>query len=131
MIHLTSIATLVGFFGDAILQLLVKYNMGGSTGWGLKPYFKQHGSMEAMFTAAGMMALFFVIYVATGLPLKLQYLAIYGIILDLLFRKANLFPSLKGYYNHLNYFWSAVWGAIPMMIPLLILKVVNPNLKIY
>ena len=128
--HPTAIATLVGFFGDAILQVLVKMGMGGQTGWGLKPYFKQHGSTEALFTAAGMMALFFVIYVATGLPLKLQYLAIYGILLDLLFREANLFPSLKGYYGHLNYFWSAVWGAIPMMIPLLIMKAVNPKLKI-
>ena len=31
-----------------------------------------------------------------------------------------IFPSLKGYYSHLNYFWSAVWGAIPLMLPLLI-----------
>jgi hypothetical protein len=70
--HPTAIATLVGFFGDAILQFMVRMGMGGSTGWGLKPYFKQHGSTEALFTAAGMMALFFVLYVATGLPLKLQ-----------------------------------------------------------
>jgi hypothetical protein len=128
--HPTAIATLVGFFGDAILQFMVRMGMGGSTGWGLKPYFKQHGSTEALFTAAGMMALFFVLYVATGLPLKLQYLAVYGILLDLLFREANLFPSLKGYYQSLNYFWSAVWGAIPMMIPLLIMKAMNKDLKI-
>ena len=57
-----------------------------------------------------------------GLQPTLYSLAIYGIILDLLFRKTMWFPSLKGYYNHLNYFWSAFWGAIPMILPLLILQ---------
>jgi hypothetical protein len=36
-----------------------------------------------------------------------------------------LFPSLKGYYNNLNYFWSGFWGAIPMIIPLFIYNQIN------
>ena len=83
-----------------------------------------------MFTAAGMMAIFYIIYVAAGLPLKLQWLALYGVILDFIFRVSGIFPSLKGYYAHLNYFWSAVWGAIPMILPLLVWKAINKNIKI-
>lgn len=118
--QLLAIACLVGFVGDAVLQGLVKCGMGGDTGWGLKAYFVQHGRMEAMFTAAGMMTLFFVIYLAFNLRLKIPWLIVYGVALDLLFRQTRLFPSLDGYYKALNYFWSALWGAIPMMLPVLI-----------
>jgi len=117
---LISIACVTGFAGDAGLQLLTKI-MGGPSGWGLLPYFKQHGAAESLFIAGGMMTIFYVIYLyVLGLPPNLYYLAIYGIILDYIFRKTMLFPSLQGYYNHLNYFWSAFWGAIPMILPLVI-----------
>ena len=115
---LIAFACLSGFFGDALLQILTKY-MGGPTGWGLKEYFRQHGVAESMFVAAGMLTLFYVIYLfVLRLPVKWQYLALFGIILDYVFRKTMVFPSLKGYYQQLNYFWSAVWGAIPMILPL-------------
>ncbi len=122
-----SISILVGFFGDLVLQLLTKYfHMGGPTGWGLLPYFEKHGTNEAAFTAAGMMGLFYVFYLSIlGLPLRLDYLAVYGIVLDFIFRKLQLFSSLNGYYAHLNYFWSAVWGAIPMILPLIALRFVK------
>jgi hypothetical protein len=113
------IACLTGFIGDGLLQLLVSQNVGD---WGLGSYFSQHGRFESMFIAAGMMTLFYGIYIALKLPLKLEYLALYGIILDLIFRLTGLFPSLKSYYKHLNYFWSGIWGIIPMIIPLLIYK---------
>jgi hypothetical protein len=119
-LNIISISILTGFFGDALLQILVHYGIGD---WGLKKYFKQHGRAESMFIASGMMGLFFLLYVNLGLPLNLQYLAVYGILLDLLFRELNIFPSLKGYYKSLNYFWSAVWGIIPMILPLLILNI--------
>ena len=117
---IVSVSLLTGFFGDFILQLLTKYtNLGGKTGWGLIPYFSQHGSIEALFTAAGMMGIFYVIYLyVLRLPLNYIYLAIFGVLLDFIFRKMELFPSLDGYYRHLNYFWSVVWGAIPMIMPL-------------
>jgi uncharacterized membrane protein YvlD (DUF360 family) len=113
----------VGFFGDATLQLLTYNGMGGSDGWGLNSYFKQHGRAESMFIASGMMGLFYLIYMYLhckfGLPLNIWCLALYGIILDLIFRKLKIFQSLDGYYNSLNYFWSAIWGIIPMIIPFL------------
>ena len=46
--NIIGIACLVGFFGDAILQLATKYGMGGPSGWGLNEYFKQHGSPELL-----------------------------------------------------------------------------------
>jgi len=125
------LACLTGFFGDFLLQVLTKTTLGGSTGWGLKEYFKQHGKAESLFIASGMMTLFYVMYLTPSLlgykflPLSLIGLAIFGIVLDFIFRKTELFPSLKGYYNHLNYFWSAFWGAVPMMIPLVLYKLIN------
>jgi hypothetical protein len=125
--NLVTIAALVGFVGDAVLQVMVASGLGGPTGWGLKAYFKQHGRAESMFIAAGMMVIFYIMYLGTGLPLKLEYLAVYGIALDLLFREMRIFPSLDGYYKSLNYFWSAVWGAIPMMIPLAMFNQLNKS----
>ena len=115
-----SIACFTGFIGDAMLQALTKFwNMGGKTGWGLIEYFRLHGAAESMFIASGMMTMFYVLYlVVFGFPAKWYYLGIYGIILDLIFRKTMLFSSLKGYYQQLNYFWSAFWGAVPMIMPL-------------
>lgn len=118
--RLLTISCLTGFAGDAVLQYLSTFTyLSGKTGWGLKEYFRQHGKAESLFIAGGMMTLFYVIYfVILCLPLNLFYLAISGVIIDWIFRVTMLFPSLKGYYNHLNYFWSAtVGGALPMVMP--------------
>ena len=121
-LQLIIIACLAGFIGDYILQILITF-MGGKTGWGLREYFKQHGSVESLFIAGGMMTLFYIIYlILLGLPPLWYYLAIYGILLDLFFRETMIFPSLQGYYDHLNYFWSAFWGAVPMILPLGIMR---------
>jgi hypothetical protein len=126
------LSCLSGFFGDIILQVLVGLGFGGETGWGLKVYFEQHGSLESAFTAAGMMTLFYVIYILVlKLPLKIEYLALYGILLDLVFRYSMLFPSLQGYYQSLNIVESAVWGAIPMILPLIIMYLSTPFLNFY
>ena len=124
-LSLVAIAALVGFVGDALLQIMVEQGMGGKTGWGLKEYFSHQGRAEALFTAAGMMAIFYAIYMALNLPLTVPCLAVYGIVLDLLFRKLRIFPSLDGYYKALNVFWSGVWGAIPMVLPLVIFQWLN------
>jgi hypothetical protein len=124
MLSLLEIACLTGFIGDMILQLDCKYfHFGGPTCCGLKEYFKQHGRAESTFIAGGMLTLF---YILLG-PLPKTYLvvAIHGIIIDLIFRKTMLFPSLKGYYEYFNYFWSAFWIAVPMMIPLFIYNSIN------
>lgn len=115
--RLLTISCLTGFAGDAVLQYLSTF-MGGKTGWGLTEYFHQHGRAESLFIAGGMMTLFYVIYfVILSLPLIWYYLVIYGVLLDWIFRVTMLFPSLKGYYNHLTYFWSGFWGAVPMLMP--------------
>lgn len=118
--RLLTISCLTGFIGDATLQLLFRFtNIGGKTGCGLNEYFRQHGAAESVFIAGGMMTLFYVIYLSIlGLPVVWYYLAIYGIIIDIIFRKTMLFSSLKGYYRYFNYFWSAFWIAVPMIIPL-------------
>lgn len=119
IMDLVSIATITGLIGDAILQITAPI-FGGPTGWGLNMYFAQHGSYESLFIASGMMALFYIIYIYLGFSMEYKYLVIYGILLDLIFRQFQIFQSLSGYYKHLNYFWSAFWGAIPMVIPLFI-----------
>ena len=117
MLDIVSIACLTGFFGDALLQLGVKLV---NRNWSLKPYFAQHGSAESLFIASGM-SIFYIFYLyVLRLPLNYTYLAIYGIIIDLIFRKLMIFKSLKPYYKSLNYFWSAFWMAIPMMLPFFI-----------
>lgn len=126
LFHVISIACLVGFVGDVLLQLgIKKFYLGGPSGWGLKEYFNQHGSIESPFIAAGMMTLFYILYFYSHLPFTFINLAIYGIILDYIFRITMLFPSLIGYYNYFNYFWSAIWGAIPLILPFLIYKIFN------
>jgi len=122
-----AISFLTGFFGDSLLQLgAKKFEMGGKTGWGLNDYFKTHGSAESLCIAGGMMTFFYILYYYVfQLPLNYTYLAIYGILLDFIFRKTMVFTTLEGYYEYFNYFWSAVWGAIPLMLPLFILNVVG------
>ena len=123
-LQLVALACVVGFIGDALLQLGVKIGMGGPTGWGLKEYFLQHGKTESLFIAAGMMALFYIVYfcINVNFSFSIVTLSLYGILVDYIFRKTMLFDSLKGYYTYLNYFWSAVWIVIPLLIPYILLK---------
>lgn len=124
MLSLLEIACLTGFIGDVLLQIGCKYLHLDGQCWGLKEYFKQHGTAESTFIAGGMMTLF---YILMG-PIPKTYITVsmQGIIIDFLFRKTMIFPSLKGYYEYFNYFESALWMAIPMMIPLFIY---NTSLK--
>ena len=120
MMDIISISCLTGLVGDALLQIATKYL---DFDWGLKQYFTYHGSGESLCIASGMMTLFYIIYIyILRLPLNYLYLAIYGIILDYIFRKTMFFDSLRGYYKALNYFWSAFWGAVPMILPLFFYK---------
>ena len=106
---LIGIACVTGMLGDSMLQLGAANGLGGPTGWGLKDYFKQHGRAESIFIAGGMMVIFFLgLIVSNAVSITLLSLAIYGVLL---------------YYEYFNYFWSAVWGAIPMMMPLVIYKI--------
>ena len=134
MSYIITIAFLTGFIGDALLQLLTYNGYGGKTGWGLIEYFKQHGRPESMFIAGGMMAGFYILYVllcqysSNKLDIlypSIIYLSLIGVILDLIFRVTMVFNSLNGYYRELNYIYSAIWGIIPMILPLIIYNLIG------
>jgi hypothetical protein len=129
--RLIVIAVLTGFLGDLILQLMVNKKILGADKWGLDPYFAQHGKAEASFIAGGIMGGFYSLYALTGLPFKLQYMAIYGLIIDLIYRHARVFPSLDKYYENVGYFGTVVVGAVvPLCIPLLIIKLIDRKVQI-
>ena len=127
ILQLCILAFLSGFIGDSLLQIGAgAFHLGGQTGWGLRDYFAKHGQAESVCIAGGMMIFFYIIYFyILCLPANYLYLAIYGIILDFIFRKTMIFQSLKGYYNYFDYFWSAVWGAIPLMMPLALYDLIS------
>lgn len=116
---LLTITFFVGFIGDAILQIATQQKLIDPF---LKDYFDLHGSAESMTIGGGMMVFFYMVYLYSGLPLNYLNLAIYGIILDFIFRKTMVYKTLTGYYDYLGYFWSAVWGAIPLVLPYFIFK---------
>lgn len=123
--NLIIISFFVGFIGDMLTQFLF------SNDPALSNYFKQHGSSESLFIAGGMMTLFMILYLYLGLNTSLLNkheiiktllcASIYGIILDIIFRKFKIFPSLNDYYNNLNYFYSGFFAVLPMCLPFIIL----------
>lgn len=124
---LISTAAAVGAAGDLSLQILTKI-FADKTGWGLNIYFEQHGFMESLFIAGGMMSIFYMIYIyVLKLKISTLYLAIYGVIWDALFRFFRIFHSLDGYYSYLGIILSAFWGAVPMILPYLIYSVVTSS----
>ena len=129
MDNILLITFLTGFFGDGLLQIGDKLGMGGPTGWGLRDYFNLHGAAESCCIAGGMMTLFYILILPIFGKLTttqtIVFLAIYGVLLDLAFRKLMIFKTLDGYYRYFSYFWSAVWGAIPLVLPYLISLLIN------
>jgi hypothetical protein len=124
MSDLVLIACLTGFFGDLFLQMAPKVSsLGGPTGWGLDEYFRQHGRVEAMVLAAGLVGMTYIVYLLTGLPVTIPNMFLYGCLLDVLvFHKWMIFPSLKGYYEYFkgDYVQPAIiGGGIPVALPLI------------
>ena len=126
---LLAVACFTGFIGDFLLQTGVRVGLGGPTGWGLKDYFRLHGAAESLFIPGGMMSLFYALFLLSGIPVTFVNLAIYGVLLDFIFRIFMIFPSLTGYYEYFNYFWSAVWGIIPLCLPLAIVILISPRVS--
>lgn len=110
----------VGVVGDACLQLIVK--MRGDFA-GLRGYFEQHGPLESLCIAGGLMfALGWLYMIMAGEPSNLLYLFIFGGLWDVAFRQLNLMPSLQHtYYKALTPVQSFVWGGIPMVLPALLM----------
>jgi len=123
---LIPIAFIVGFIGDLLLQVMTQtLRMGGKTGWGLLQYFKLHGRWESATIAGGMLCAFYMAFMVSHFKLTFLNMSIYGVVLDLAFRRFTIYPSLLGYYNNMSYIWSAVWGAIPMMLPLFVWNLIS------
>ncbi len=109
-------AFIIGFCGDFLLQLIVKYSPSGDFA-GLKSYFEQHGHYESLFIAGGMLYFFGLIMDLLNIKKTYINLIIYAIFLDLSFRYLRIFPSLDGYYKALNLYQSITWAIIPMLLP--------------
>lgn len=112
--------TYTGFIGDAVLQLVANYR--GDLA-GLNAYFKQHGRIESLFIATGIMALCGIIWITFAGQLWNSFIAIaiYGFVLDVIWRQFNLFPSLNStLYAQTTQIESGIWGSISIVIPLAI-----------
>ncbi len=77
---------------------------------------------DAKQIAAGMLGLFTAAYLQLLKP-RVILLGFVGVLLDLVFRKYRVFPSLDGYYGAMSYTYSAIWGAIPMVLPYIVYSV--------
>ena len=110
-------AFFIGMIGDSILQMIVRYRGDFA---GLKGYFEQHGIFESLCIAGGIMFIATYIYQQLGLPMKIIPLFIYGGILDILWWKFNLMPSLEHtYYAALNPIQSFFWGGFSTILILI------------
>lgn len=119
-----TISFFVGFIGDLILQSLPSNYL---SNYGLDSYFNLHHPIESMTIAGGLMFILSWIYLFLNIPLNIFYLALFGIGMDLCFRHLNIYPSLNDYYSKLNHFWTGLWGAIPMVLPYIIYKLIMQN----
>lgn len=103
---------LIGIIGDAILQSCFQEN----DDYGLKSYFKQHGSIESLFIAGGMLGGLSLIPSFFNFEQNPDKLFIFGCFLDAIFRKTRIMPSLNSYYNHLSIPFTLAWGGIPFLM---------------
>ena len=113
MMDLKTKAFLVGVGGDLALQF-ISSKRGNIAG--LKSYFEQHGKMESLFIAGGLMFGASYFYELSGFQQSNLNLFMYGGALDVAFRYTRAFPSLDGYYGSLNPIQSVFWGGLPFII---------------
>lgn len=74
-----------------------------------------------MFIAAGVLALFFFVWVSVGFPLTLPALVIGGIALDMMGRFGNFVPSLKEFYATSSVWETVLWAGIaPVVLTFLV-----------
>lgn len=123
-ISLVIAACFVGFFGDLIMQILGRY-IPYYKKCCLSEYFKQHGPVESLFIAMGLMSFLYITYIYVfKFPIKWYYIALYGIIWDLIFRVFRVFPSLDQFYDNHGYLFTAILGgAVPILMPYVVVKI--------
>lgn len=117
MANFVQTAVFVGVAGDATLQTIVN-NSDDANKFGLKTYFEQHGSLESLFIAGGMMGLFSALYKYIDPEFNTKGLIAYGAILDIIFRffRETIMPSLDDYYKHFNAIQTIVFAIIPFLM---------------
>ncbi len=105
-------AFLIGVTGDAALQGLNKYTSKGKD-WGLDTYFAQHGPVESLFIAGGMLVGFELLYDLI-FPTK-EYLSLFmlGGIIDVAVRMTMPMESLKDYYEQNHPLYTIFWAGFP------------------
>lgn len=103
------IAFLVGVAGDFATQVLPH-------GDGLMQYFTQHGRIESLLIAGGVMAGVFSLFLLTGLKLTILSAVILGVVMDLTGRFGAI-PSLREFYSTTGILMTIiVTGVIPCVL---------------
>lgn len=115
----------VGFVGDAFLNYLTRQDWFADVG--LRNYFLQHGNVEALFIAAGLMFASMWLCIAmwprsTDDRWFLHYLVLFGAILDIAFRFCRIMPSLDDMYSQLHPITSIGWASGPLLVSFLAAK---------
>jgi len=116
------IAVLVGFFGDLSIQFLVKI---GGLNWGLKSYFQEHGTVASALIAAGILGMFYSIWIAFNLPLRWEVILVVALLLDLFWNYAHVMPSLNNYYKEPIIPRTILGVVIPFLLPFFIAKILH------
>ena len=119
--RLLIIACAVGFFGDLVAQAIVRLGFLGD--WGLASYFKRHGVMESAFIACGIVGGFYALWIGLGLPLRWELILLAGLVLDVTWNLARVFPSLDTYYREPWLPRTILGVVIPFLLPLLLNRV--------
>ena len=107
-------AFLIGVFGDIGLQLFNKYSEKGKD-WGLDTYFKQHGPIESVFIAGGMLVGFDILYDFIFPQKEFFQLFLLGGIVDVIFRTTMPMKSLEDYYYQNHPLFTIFWAGFPSM----------------
>jgi hypothetical protein len=113
------IAALVGFFGDLLIQVFLKFT---KYDWGLKSYFRKHGVIESACIASGILALFFSIWTIFNFPIRWEPILISALILDAFWNYFHVMPSLNNYYKEPIIPRTILGVIIPFLLPVFIVK---------
>lgn len=116
------IAILVGFFGDLSVQAFLKIT---GMDWGLKSYFREHGVIASALIAAGIVGMFYAIWIAFNLPLRWEFILAVAILIDLFWNYAHVMPSLNNYYKEPVTPRTILGVIIPFLLPLFIAKILH------
>jgi len=117
--NFTEAGIVTGIVGDFLLQTFFKGK------YGLRPYFDQHGSMESLFIAGGMMGYFCFIAQYFGWTSSWTQLMVYGGALDIFFRESMIMESLRSYYDENGRIFTIIWGGLPFIIASSLFSIIN------